>query len=180
MRKMIKSVLFTIIAGAAVLIAACSQPSAPAKTATKPEPVNPSSTAALGRISAADAQVDSIVEVKPLRDPSVEGLLKQAHEAEAKGDINAALAATARALAIAKDAPDILQYQAELYIAQGDWKQADAAAQKSRERGPKVGSLCARTQRTLIETKSALGDTAAMQQAQTQMSSCRVPAPARL
>lgn len=175
---MSKNILLTI--SIAALLGACSQPSPPAKTAVKPEPPNPSSSAAIGRIRATDAQGESAVEVKPLRDPGVDGLIKQAHDAESQGNVAAALEKTNRALAIAKDAPDILQYQAELYIEQGDWKQADALAQKSREHGPKVGSLCTRTQRTLIETKYALGDTAAMQQAQVQLSSCKVPAPARL
>lgn len=165
----------------ASILAACSSPAPPAKGATKPAPPeNPSAAAALARIRAPDAQFDSIVEVKPLRDPAVDGLLKQAHAAEGQGNIADAMATSARALAIAKDAPDILQYQAELFIEQGDWKRAADIAQKARERGPKTGSLCARTLRTIVETQYALGDTAGMQQAQQQMSGCKVPAPARL
>jgi hypothetical protein len=159
----------------------CSQPAPPAKGATKPsQPENPSTTAAISRIRAPDAQFDSSVEVKPLRDAAIDGLIKQAHAAENQGNIAAALATSTRALTIAKDAPDILQYQAELYIEQSDWKQAGDVAQRAREHGPKTGSLCARTLRTIIEAKYALGDAAGMQQAQQQLSGCKVPAPVRL
>lgn len=173
-----KQMIFSI--ATSIAIAACSHPAPPAKGVTKPEPANPSGTAALARIRITDVSNDSIVEVKPLRDPAVDGLLKQAHDAEAKGNIAAAIAATTRALSIAKDAPDILQYQAELYIEQGDWKQADATAQKSRDVGPKVGTLCARIQRTLMETRNVTSGDAAVKQAQLGLTSCKVPAPARL
>ena len=161
---------------AALLLSACSHPSAPARIAQKPDR-DPQATVAA--IRAASAQFDSAVEVHPLRDAAVEGLLKQAHEAEAQLQTTQALAHVGKALAIAPNAPDILQYQAELLIESGDWTQGLAAAQKSYELGPKVGSLCARNVETLFEARNTLGDTAGAAAARQQASSCRVPAPAR-
>jgi len=157
-------------------LSACSQPSPPARAAQKPDR-DPQTTVA--NIRAAGAQFDSSVEVHPLRDPAVEGLLKQAHEAEAQSQPAQALAAVRKALAIAPNSPDILQYEAELLIETGAWREGAASAQKSYELGPKVGSLCARNIETLVEARSSLGDSAGAEAARQQASGCRVPAPAR-
>ena len=85
-----------------------------------------------------------------------------------------------KALVIAPSAPDILQYQAELLIETGDWKQAAASAQKSWELGPKVGSLCARNLEALAQARTTLGDSAGSAQARQQLTGCRVPPPVRL
>ena len=171
---------FVYLSTVTFVLAACSE-TAPVKTA----PPNPqaqadaNTTAIVASIRAAGTQFDSSVEVKPLRDPAVEGLLKQAHEAEASQQIAQALDAVERALKIAPNAPDILQYEAELRIQTHDWKQAGALAQKSWELGPKVGALCARNQQTLVHVRDSQGDAAGAAQAKQQVSGCRVPAPAR-
>jgi hypothetical protein len=158
-------------------ISACSQPAPPAKTASRPDH-DPQT--AVASIRAAGAQFDSSVEVRPLRDPAVDGLLKQAHEAEAQWQPTQALASVSKALTIAPNAPDILQYQAELLVETGDWRQAAASAQKSWELGPKVGSLCARNLEALAQARTTLGDTAGAAQARQQLTGCRVPPPVRL
>ena len=158
-------------------IGACSQSSPPAKTANRPDH---DPQAAVASIRAAGAQFDSSVEVRPLRDPAVDGLLKQAHDAEAQWQPAQALASVRKALAIAPSAPDILQYQAELLVETGDWQQAAASAQKSWELGPKVGSLCARNLEALAQARTTLGDTAGAAQARQQLTGCRVPPPVRL
>jgi hypothetical protein len=114
-----------------------------------------------------------------LRDPAVDGFLKQARDFEAQQQIPSALDAVAKALKIAPNAPDILQYEAELQIQAHDWKQAGALAQRSWELGPKVGALCARNMQTLVHVRESQGDTAGAAQAKQQLSGCRVPAPAR-
>jgi len=161
---------------AALFLGACSQPSPPARTAQRPDR-DPQEVVA--GIRAAGAKFDSSVEVHPLRDAAVEGLLKQAHEAEAQLQPAQALSSVRKALSIAPQAPDILQYEAELLAETGDWRNAAASAQKSYDLGPKVGSLCARNVETLVQARSNLGDAAGAQAAKQQASGCKVPAPAR-
>ena len=165
------------------MLGACSQSAPPAKAApaaTRPDvKIDADAAAIVARIRAAGAQFDSSVEVKPLRDAAVEGLLKQAHDYEAQQQAGPALDAVAKALKIAPNAPDILQYQAELQVEAGEWKLAAASAQRSYDLGPKVGALCARNQQTLVHVRESQGDTAGAAQARQQVSGCRVPAPAR-
>jgi tetratricopeptide (TPR) repeat protein len=174
--KLNSFVYFVIIVAIAALDA-CSQPAAPAKSVTRPDR---DSVAAVASIRAAGAKFESSVEVHPLRDPAVEGLLKQAHDFEAQEQIDQALAAVVKALGIAPNAPDILQYEAELRVEAHDWKQSAALAQKSYDVGPKVGGLCARNLETLALARTSLGDDAGAAQARQLLSGCRVPAPVRL
>ena len=90
----------------------CTQPSAPSQAATKPPPAPDHDP--VGAIRAAGMGMDSAVQVQPLRDPAIEGFLKQAHAAETAKNYDAAAAATSSALKLVPDAPDILQYQAEV------------------------------------------------------------------
>ena len=173
--------LFTM--PAALMLGACSQSAPPPKAApaaTRPDvKVDADSGAIVARIRAAGVQFDSSVEVKPLREAAVEGLLKQAHDYEAQQQAGPALDAVAKALKIAPNAPDILQYQAELQIEAGQWKLAAASAQQSYDLGPKVGALCARNLQTLVETNNQLGDPTDANLARQRLSSCKVPAPVR-
>jgi len=174
----IRNIVYFVAAGA-IALAGCGQPSAPARNAQKPDrPVLDPQTSVAG-IRAAGAQFESAVEVHPLRDPAVEGLLKQAHEAEAQAQPAQALSDVRKALAIAPNSPDLLQYQAELLIETGDWQQGAASAQKSYEIGPKVGALCARNLETLVQARSTLGDDSGAAQAREQAAGCKVPAAAR-
>ena len=173
---MIKNRIVYFVASAAAALVACSHPAPPARSAQKPDR-DPQATVA--NIRAAGAQFESSVEVHPLRDPSVDGLLKQARDVEAQQQPAQALTLVRNALAIAPNSPDILQYEAELLIETGDWRQGAVSAQKSYELGPKVGSLCARNIQTLVEARSTLGDAAGAEAARQQASGCRVPAPAR-
>ena len=163
-----RNIVYFAAAAAAIALAGCSEPSAPARSAQKPDRPAVDPQTSVAGIRAAGAQFDSSVEVHPLRDAAVEGLLKQAHEAEAQAQPAQALASVRKALAIAPDAPDILQYQAELLIETGDWRQGAASAQKSYELGPKVGSLCVRNLETLIQARTTLGDAAGAAQAREQ------------
>jgi pyruvate/2-oxoglutarate dehydrogenase complex dihydrolipoamide acyltransferase (E2) component len=169
---------YAVAAAVALTLAACTQPSAPSKAATKPavaldhDPV--------GAIRAAGIGMDSAVQVQPLRDPAIEGLLNQAHAAETAKNYDAAADAAAHALALAPNAPDILQYQAELEIFRGHWKAAEDLAIKSFTLGPKVGSLCARNWQTVVEARIALKDPATEAQAKQRLKECRVAPPVRM
>src|SRR5450432_3221194 len=98
--------VYFILSAATAWLGACSQPAPPAKAASKPD-YDAASVASA--IRAVGAQSDSSVEVHPLRDPALDGLLKQAHDLEAQQQIPQALEATAKALKIAPNSPDILQ-----------------------------------------------------------------------
>jgi len=184
-------IVYSVAALLIATLAGCTQPAPPAKGAAKTDqqvqpqapgtPVDANTAAVIASIRAAGTQADSSssVEVKPLRDPAVEGLLKQARDFEAQQQIPSALDAVGKALKIAPNAPDILQYEAELQVLAHDWNQAGALAQKSWELGPKVGALCARNMQTLVHVREAQGDAAGAAKAKQQLSGCKVPAPAR-
>jgi Tfp pilus assembly protein PilF len=157
-----------------VLLAGCTQPGAAAKSGVRPDAVS-----AVAAIRAAGQQFDSSVEVHPLRDPAVDGLLQQAHQQEAQQQPDQALVSVRKALTIAPNAPDLLQLQAELAIETGDWKQATVSAQKSYDLGPKVGALCARNLETLARSRAATGDESGAATARQQLAGCKVPAPNR-
>ena len=161
-----------------MFLAACAQPGPTVKADIKPT-IQPDAAAAVVSIREAGARFDSSVEVHPLRDPAVDGLVRQAHAFEAQQELPQAIDAVAKALKIAPESPDLLQYQAELLIESGDWQTGAAYAQSSYERGPKVGALCARSLQTLIEANTVFGNDARIAQARQQMLGCRVPAPAR-
>jgi predicted acylesterase/phospholipase RssA len=166
-----------IILACAALLSACPQPAPPIKVvAAKPErdPI-----AAVTAIRAAGAKVESAVEVRPWRDPAADGLLKQARDFEAQSQPAQALDAVRHAEKIAGPAPDILQFEAELLIQIGEWRQAGEVAQKAYDAGPKLGALCARNQQTLVEVRGVLGDSAGAKQAQAQVLACKQAAPAR-
>lgn len=159
---------------AALALGGCTQPAAPSAASVKPSvAVDP--VAAIGAIRAAGSGLDSAVQVQPLRDPAIDGFLKQAHDAETARNYAAAVAAANHALKLAPDAPDILQYLAELEIGRSDWQQAEQLAVKSFNLGPRVGSLCARNWQTVVEARTALDDAATVAQAQQHLKECRVP-----
>jgi pyruvate/2-oxoglutarate dehydrogenase complex dihydrolipoamide acyltransferase (E2) component len=172
--------LVTLAAAVVLALSACTQPSAPSQASTRPPPVLDHDP--VGAIRAAGMGMDSSssVQVQPLRDPAIEGYLKQAHAAETAKDFDAAAAATAHALKLAPDAPDILQYQAEVEILRGHWKEAEDLAVKSFTLGPKVGSLCARNWQTVVEARIAMSDKATEAQAKQRLKECRVAPPVRM
>ncbi|MGA8277847.1 MAG: tetratricopeptide repeat protein [Rhodanobacteraceae bacterium] len=135
---------------------------------------------AVAAIRAAGNGLDSAVQVHPLHDPAVDGLLAKAHAAEAARDFDAAAAATESALKLAPDAPEILQYLAELEVDQSHWLRAEQLAIKSFTLGPKVGNLCARNWQTVIEARTALNDRATRAAARERLKECRVPPPVRM
>lgn len=177
--RMVMTRSFTLIAVLTLgALAACTQtapPSAVVKPAVKVDPAT-----AVRAIRAAAAGLDSAVQVHPLRDPAIEGFLKNAKDAEARRDFSAAVEAADKALKLAPQAPDILQYLAELETERGNWAAAERWARKSFDLGPKVGGLCARNWQTVVEARSALGDAPAVAQAQKSVKECRVPPPLRM
>jgi tetratricopeptide (TPR) repeat protein len=166
--------VYIVAIAVSVFFSACSQPPAPPVAVVKPD-----TSLALTNIRTAGNKFDSSVEVHPLRDPAVDGLVEQARQLEAQQQPAKALDMLSRALKIAPNSPDLLQFQAELFVETNDWKQAQASAQKSYDLGPKVGGLCARNVQTMIEVGNALSDPNSAAQAKQKMTGCSVPAPNR-
>ena len=165
-----KMLLYVCTFASLALLAGCSTSPAHHASVSQPDPA-----AAVTAIRKAGTQFESSVEIHPLRDPAVDGLLRQARQLEAQSKPAQALVNLRKALAITPKAPELLQYEAELLIETGAWKQAGSSAQQSYDLGPKVGGLCARNLETLAWTRSALGDDAGVAQARQQLVGCRVP-----
>lgn len=151
----------------------CSQPTPPV-VSTKPD------HDAIAAIRSAGSQSDSAVEVQPLRDPAVDGLVNQAHELEAQNKFDDAVAIARQALALANDAPDLLQLLSELEFERRNYQDAATLAQKSFELGPKIGSLCARNWQTMIEVRKILKDDGGVEQAKRELNNCQASRPVRM
>ncbi|HJU39884.1 MAG TPA: tetratricopeptide repeat protein [Tahibacter sp.] len=165
------------IAGAASLLALAACGSKPAPQAPAPAKAERDY---ITEIRAAGYSSTSAVEVQPLRDPAVDGFLKQAADLEAQHKYADAATAVDRALKLAPDAPEILQLKAELLMPLGKFADAEALARKSYEVGPKLGALCARNWQTVVETRRIANDTASVESAKGQLSACRVAPRQRL
>jgi hypothetical protein len=166
----------SVIFGGATALCACSQTAAPVKSTPPPAAAG----AMLQSIRAAGQAMASAVDVQPLRDAAVEGFVEQAQKLEGEGKPAEASQQVDRALRLAPDAPELLQYQAELSIAQGRFAEAEPLARKSYDLGPKLGSLCARNWQTVAELRTAEQDAAGAQSAKAQLATCAVKPPVRM
>ena len=129
--------------------------------ATREAPPTPTVTAdhdAVGAIRAAGAKDDSVIDVKPLRDPAVDALVSEAQQDERSGNYAAAAAALDRALQISPESPDLLQERAEVAVLLKDFTAAAKLAHKSWSLGPQVGPLCARNWQTIVEARLQAND----------------------
>ena len=167
MKSLARAIPVTVI----FVLTACAQTGAPVAS-MGPPPLD--RAAALRAIRDAGHGLDSAVQVQPLRDAAIDGYAQQARDAEARNDYAAAATAMDKALHLAPDAPDLLQSRAEIDIAQGDFEQAEKNAMKSFSLGPKVGSICAKNWQTVVEARTAMGDTPSAQQATQRVKECRV------
>ncbi len=162
--------------GLTALLSACAHTGAP------PPEQAPTldRTAALRAIRDAGRDMDSAVQVQPLRDAAIDGYAQQSREAEARNDYAGAALLLEKALKLAPDAPDLLQSRAEIDIALGDFVAAEKNALQSFKLGPRVGSLCARNWQTVAQARTGMGDAATAQQAGLRLKECRVAAPVRM
>lgn len=171
-----RTALRAVAVSMALLLAACGGEGGSISTRKGARPDRD----AVKEIRDAGRSTASSVEVAPLRDPAVDGFLKQAADLEAQRKFAEAVTAIDRALKLAPDAPEILQLKAELLIALRKFPDAEALARKSFELGPKLGSLCARNWATIVETRRAAKDEASAESAKAQLASCKVPPRQRL
>ncbi len=162
---------------AAGLLSACTSDSTPAARrapAAKPDP-----QALVAAVRAVGEHGEEL-EVAPLRDPHVEDLLASAESHEAAGRVRDAQAALDQALAITPQAPDLLQWKAELALLRKAWAEAEALANQSYELGPRLGGLCRRNWATIQHARDLRGDAPGAEVARRQVDACTVAPPVRM
>jgi hypothetical protein len=162
-------------AGLAVVLAGCSHPPQPAPVSNRLSP-----TTMVEAIRAARAADKSVVQVTPLRDPSVDGYLDGARADEGAGKYKDALDKLNAALKLSPDAPDLLQARAEIEILLEDDVAANADARKSFALGAKVGGLCASNWQTVLEIAEAKNDAAGVAAARKSRDACHKAGPIRM
>lgn len=162
-------------AACALLLAGCSNPPLPPPASERGSP-----TAMVVAIRAAGARDQSVVQVAPLRDPAVDGFLDQAHAAENAGNYADAVAKVDSALKLSPDAPDILQFRAEVEILLRKYAEAESDARRSFMLGPKVGALCASNWQTILEIAQAENRQADVATARTARDKCHKAGPVRM
>jgi tetratricopeptide (TPR) repeat protein len=155
---------------AALLLAACSQPSVPAQ-ATRP---TISDEQMLASIRSAGDKEKSAIDVNPLRDPGVAALQDAAAGDLRTGKYQDAATKLDQALKISPDSPDLLQDRAELAIRLKDYGNAEKLAHRSWELGPRLGPLCARNWQTIVELRQRADDQAGAASANKWVSQCHV------
>lgn len=140
----------------------------------------PSAHDMLAQVRVAGVAASDGIDVTPLRDPQVADLRERAGTLEAQSDVAGAAQAIAQALVLVPGDPELLQQAAEYALYQQDWVHAEAFAQQSYERGPKLGSLCRRNWTTLRFARLARGDAMRVQAAIEQLAVCTIAPPVRM
>lgn len=115
---------------------------------------------------------DSQLEVNPVRLPAIEALEALIFAREAAGDHAGALALTDEALSITTDDPLVWQVRAELLLKLERLPEAIELAQRAFELGPKVGALCVRAWRVVVEAERAASNEAQAQNAAARAERC--------
>ena len=118
--------------------------------------------------------------VSPLIDPQVEDLREYARRAQSAGRILATERALQKSLAITPDAPDLLQWQAEVAVLRGEYRQAEALATRSIALGPKSGPLCRRNWTLLKLLRASRGETENVASAAAMLERCTIAPPVRM
>ena len=159
---------------------ACEPTGAPPASSSNLRGAVPGPHDMVAQVRAAGVAATDGIDVTPLRDPQVEDLRARAAKLEAQSDIAGSAQAIAQALALVPGDPELLQQAAEYALYQKDWKHAEAFAQQSYDRGPKLGSLCRRNWTTLRFVRLAQGDATGVQAATQQVVTCTIAAPVRM
>ncbi len=121
-----------------------------------------------------------IIEVRPLQDPAIRELFKQAQAYEAQGRYRWAVKRIRQALRLAPDHPELLQYLAELLLNEGHAELALNYARNSWEKGPRVGPLCSRNWLTMASAYRLEQQENKAREAEQQARRCAVQAGKRL
>ena len=172
---MTRNATWAALGAMVVILAGCSHPPQPAPVSNRLSP-----TTMVEAIRAARTDDKSVVQVTPLRDPNVDGFLDGARTDEGMGKYQDALDKINAALKLSPDAPDILQFRAEIEILLRDDAAAEADARHSYALGAKVGGLCASNWETVLEIAESKNDQAGVQSARTARDACHKAGPIRM
>lgn len=123
-------------------------------------------------IRAAGDREKSIIDVNPLRDPSVTALQDAAQHDEQAGKYADAASKLDQAIRLSPNSPDLLQERAEVAVRLRDFVAAEKLAHQSWSIGPKLGPLCARNWQTVVEMRLQAGDVAGAQTARKWVQQC--------
>lgn len=129
------------------------------------------------RVRAPAQQEKEGVQVFPLDNPAVTGLLADASAAEQSGQLDQAVMLLERALRIQPRNPELLQSMAEVQLQLEDYQQALNFASRSYDLGPRVGEICSRNWRTISVSREYLGDHGGSQEAERHARACKVVKP---
>ncbi|MGB0133642.1 tetratricopeptide repeat protein [Dokdonella sp.] len=175
-----QKIRFVSIASFILVSAACSSPGEP-ETAVLVRPApEPASVTAVRAIRDAGASEESVLQINPLRDPAVKGFLAEAAEAEKAQQFDAAFVAIGKARNLAPEAPDLLQYEAEIELLRGNTIEAEKLAYESFKNGPQIGRLCQQNWQTILEARKIFKDAEYLPYAESKRDACKVPRPVRL
>lgn len=167
-----------ILSALSVALVACSS-SNPSEMSALVRPVT-DRVAAVNAIRAANAGEDSALQVNPLRDPAVEGFVTNAKQAEQQQQLDDAYTAIKKARALAPEAPDLLQDEAEIEFLRGNIIEAEKLAYESFKKGPQVGTLCVKNWQTIIEARKSFNDADYLVHADKRREQCKIKRPVRL
>jgi hypothetical protein len=159
---------------------ACSSPSEPETAVLVRPEAEPASITAVKAIRAAGADEESVLQINPLRDPAVEGFLAEAAKAEETQQFDVAFVAISKARNLAPDAPDLLQYEAEIEFLRGNTIEAEKLAYESFKNGPQIGRLCQQNWQTILEARKVFKDVDYLPYAETKRDACKAKRPVRL
>lgn len=123
-------------------------------------------------IRAAGYREKSVIDVNPLRDPSVTALQDAAQRDEQTGNYVEAATRLDQALRLSPNSPDLLQERAEIAVRLRDFGTAEKLAHQSWSLGPKLGPLCARNWQTVVEMRLQANDVAGAQTARKWVQQC--------
>ncbi|MFC5435952.1 tetratricopeptide repeat protein [Rhodanobacter umsongensis] len=143
--------------------------------ATTPDTTRHSSVPGYDLVAAIRAAGDrekSIIDVNPLRDPSVTALQDAAQRDEQTGKYADAAARLDQAIRLSPTSPDLLQERAEIAVRLRDFGAAEKLAHQSWSLGPKLGPLCARNWQTVVEMRLQASDVAGAQTARKWVQQC--------
>lgn len=160
----------------AALLVACAPRPSPRPT---PGPVLPTAAEVVAEVRAA-GRIGAELAVAPLIDPHVKDLRLRAEAAEAAGQIEQARVELDKALQVTPDAPDLLQWQAELALLRGEPAAAEALARRSIALGPKSGPLCRRNWTLLLFLRKARDEAENVASAQAMLERCTIAPPVRM
>ena len=169
MRHMYRRFTFLPMLLAASLLAGCGM------FATTPKTAEHSSVPGYDLVAAIRAAGDrekSIIDVSPLRDPSVTSLQDAAQHDEQIGRYVDAASKLDQAIRLSPDSPDLLQERAEVAVRLRDFAAAEKLAHQSWSLGPKLGPLCARNWQTVVEMRLQARDVAGAQTARKWVQQC--------